>query len=237
MAITEGRGRGGSAAPERASAGETGTAASQRGATRKAILDAALAEFARHGFGGARVSRIAEAAGVNKRMLYHYLGNKEALYLAALESVYETIRARELALDVERLEPRAAVRELVRTIWTHFLEHPEFIAMLANENLNRARYITRSAVIPKLQSPLIALIERLLARGTASGLFRADADPFQLYLSIAGLCYFYFSNHRTLSVIFDRDFMAEEALRARLDHVTEVVLSYLETHRRAVPPA
>ncbi len=203
--------------------------------SRRAILEAALAEFARYGFGGARVSRIAEAAGVNKRMLYHYFGNKEALYLAALERTYETIRARELALDVERLEPREAVRALVRTIWTHFLAHPEFVSMLANENLNRARYIVRSAVIPRLQPPLIALLERLLARGAAAGLFRRDADPLQLYLSIAGLCFFYFSNHRTLAVIFRRDFMAEEALAARLEHVTEVVLSYLEGHRRAVP--
>ncbi len=203
--------------------------------SRRAILEAALAEFARHGFGGARVSRIAEAAGVNKRMLYHYFGNKEALYLAALERTYETIRARELALDVERLEPREAVRALVRTIWTHFLAHPEFVSMLANENLNRARYIVRSAVIPRLQPPLIALIERLLARGAAAGLFRRDADPLQLYLSIAGLCFFYFSNHRTLAVIFRRDFMAEEALRDRLEHVIEMVLAYLETPRRAVP--
>ncbi len=201
--------------------------------SRRAILEAALAEFARHGYGGARVSRIAHTAGVNKRMLYHYFGNKEALYLAALESAYETIRARELALDVERLEPRQAVRALVRTIWSHFLDHPEFVSMLANENLNRARYIVRSAVIPGLQPPLIALIERLLARGVAAGLFRRDADPLQLYLSIAGLCFFYFSNHRTLSVIFRRDFMAEEALAIRLEHVTEMVLSYLEARRRA----
>ena len=205
--------------------------------SRRAILEAALAEFARHGYGGARVSRIAEAAGVNKRMLYHYFGNKEALYLAALERAYETIRARELALDVERMEPREAVRALVRTIWSHFLEHPEFVSMLANENLSRARYIVRSRVIPGLQPPLIARIERLLARGAAAGRFRRDADPLQLYLSIAGLCFFYFSNHRTLSVIFRRDFMAEEALATRLEHVIEMVLSYLEVPRRAVPVA
>ena len=205
--------------------------------SRRAILEAALAEFARHGFGGARVSRIAEAAGVNKRMLYHYFGNKEALYLAALERAYETIRARVLALDVERMEPREAVRALVRTIWSHFLEHPEFVSMLANENLSRARYIVRSKVIPGLQPPLIARIERLLARGAAAGLFRRDADPLQLYLSIAGLCFFYFSNHRTLSVIFRRDFMAEEALATRLEHVIEMVLSYLETPGRALPVA
>lgn len=49
-------------------------------ATRERILDAAKAEFAAAGFGGARVDAIAEAADVNKRMLYHYFGDKRGLY-------------------------------------------------------------------------------------------------------------------------------------------------------------
>lgn len=49
-------------------------------ATRARILDAAKIEFAAVGFAGARVDAIAEAAGVNKRMLYHYFGDKRGLY-------------------------------------------------------------------------------------------------------------------------------------------------------------
>lgn len=49
-------------------------------ATRQRLLDAAFAEFAAHGLAGARVERIVAAAGVNKRMLYHYFGNKEGLF-------------------------------------------------------------------------------------------------------------------------------------------------------------
>src|SRR5216683_4206140 len=48
--------------------------------TRDRILAAALAEFSAHGFAGARVARIARRARVNKRMLYHYFGNKESLF-------------------------------------------------------------------------------------------------------------------------------------------------------------
>lgn len=52
--------------------------------TRERILGAALKEFAARGFAGARVDRIAQRARVNKRMLYHYFGNKEDLFRAIL---------------------------------------------------------------------------------------------------------------------------------------------------------
>jgi len=52
--------------------------------TRGRILSAALKEFAAHGFAGARVDAIAGAAAINKRMLYHYFGDKEGLFRAVL---------------------------------------------------------------------------------------------------------------------------------------------------------
>lgn len=52
--------------------------------TRERILAAALREFAAHGFTGARVDAIARRAGSNKRMLYHYFGDKAGLFQAAL---------------------------------------------------------------------------------------------------------------------------------------------------------
>jgi AcrR family transcriptional regulator len=54
------------------------------GRTRRRILAAALAEFSAKGFAGARVDAIARRAKGNKRMLYHYFGNKEALFSAVL---------------------------------------------------------------------------------------------------------------------------------------------------------
>ncbi len=54
------------------------------GRTRERILAAALKEFAAKGFAGARVDAIARRASINKRMLYHYFGNKEKLFRAIL---------------------------------------------------------------------------------------------------------------------------------------------------------
>jgi AcrR family transcriptional regulator len=53
--------------------------------TKTRILDAALDEFSTYGVAGARVDRIAAAAGCNKNLLYVYFGSKENLFTTVLE--------------------------------------------------------------------------------------------------------------------------------------------------------
>lgn len=195
--------------------------------TRAAILAAASAEFAAKGFDGARVDAIAARADINKRMLYHYFGNKEDLYLAVLEETYRSIRLSEAGLHLEDLPPVEGMRRLVGFTWRYFLEHPEFLSLLNTENLLQAKHLRRSQRVKDLHSPLIGLLERLLARGAVSGAFREGVDPVQLYVTIASLGFFYLSNRWTLSTIFGRDLGHDDELRARGEHIVEVVLSYL----------
>ena len=82
------------------------------GRTSAAILAAAIAEFSEKGLGGARIDAIAERAGINKRMLYHYFGDKEALYARALKEIYAGIRSAERELRLESLDPVAGIRQL-----------------------------------------------------------------------------------------------------------------------------
>ena len=191
------------------------------------ILKAAVAEFARHGLGGARVDRIAARAGANKRMLYYYFGNKDELFLAVLEDSYARIRNAERALHLTDLDPREAMRRLVEFTWRYYLEHPEFLTLLNSENLHRARHIRRSHNIVAMHSPFVAMIKQVLERGARAGEFRRGVDPVQLYISIAGLGYFYLSNRHTLSTIFERDLLAPKSKAERLKHMTGLVLGYL----------
>ena len=195
--------------------------------TQQKILEAATAEFARYGLGGARVDRIAARARANKRMLYYYFGDKEGLFLAALEGRYAHIRNAERSLRLEHLDPREAVRRLVAFTWDYFLEHPEFMTLLNSENLHKGRHVRRSRRVPEMHSHLVALLRDVLRRGEAQGLFRRGVDPVQLYVSIAGEGYFYLSNRYTLSRIFDRDLMAPRALAARARHISEMILNAL----------
>lgn len=197
--------------------------------TRGAILDAATTEFARHGLGGARVDRISAAAGANKRMLYYYFGDKEGLFLAVLEAAYARIRSAEQKLSLLDVAPIESVRKLIRFTWSYFLAHPEFMTLLNSENLHRASHLRKSRRARSLNSPLIETLGAVLERGTREGVFRKGVEPLQLYISIAGLCYFYLSNIHTLSAIFGRDLAAAPARSERLKHMTDVVLGYLRS--------
>ncbi|OFZ92696.1 MAG: TetR family transcriptional regulator [Betaproteobacteria bacterium RIFCSPLOWO2_02_67_12] len=191
------------------------------------ILKAATDEFARHGLGGARVDRIAARAGANKRMLYYYYGNKDELFLAVLEAAYARIRSAEHELRLADLEPQEAIRRLVRFTWDYYLAHPEFLTLLSTENLHQACHLKRSQHIAAMHSPFVATIREVLRRGVAAGKFRSGVDPVQLYISIAGLGYFYLGNRHTLSTIFRRPLLAPRHKAERLRHMIELVLGYL----------
>jgi len=195
--------------------------------TKQDILVAARVEFCEFGLDGARVDRIAKRASANKRLLYHYFGNKEALYAAVLLEAYREIREGESELHLVALEPVEAMRRLVRFTFDHFRKHPWFIRLLATENIQRAEFVKRIADIPALHSPIVTQIRTILEAGQKAGLFRRNVDPIHLYISVAGVSYFYFSNIHTLSVIFDRPLESEHEMLARRQHVEEVILGYL----------
>jgi AcrR family transcriptional regulator len=201
--------------------------------TKRAILEAATVEFVAHGFAGASVNEIAARAQVNKRMLYHYYGKKDDLYLAVLERIYKGIRSAETQLRLGDLPPRQAIETLVLFTWKYFLDHPEFLSLLNTENMLQARHLRRSTRISDLHSPLISMITDVLARGEAEGAFRKGVDPVQLYISIASLGFFYLSNRHTLSTVFKRDLQDEAMLKERGRHIVEVVLGYLHADASA----
>ena len=191
------------------------------------ILAAARDEFAEFGLGGARVDRIAERAGLNKRLIYYYFADKETLFQAVLEQSYRDIRAAEQQLNLLEVEPIDAVRRLVRFTWDYYLAHPEFLTLLNSANLHKARHLAESKRARELNSPLIETLAAVLERGRRDGSFRGGVDPVQLYVSIAGMAYFYLSNSYTLSAIFGRDLLSPKARSERLSHMTDVILGYL----------
>jgi AcrR family transcriptional regulator len=196
--------------------------------SREAILAAARDEFAEHGLGGARVERIAERSGLNKRLIYYYFADKDALFSAVLEDTYRRIRESEQCLHLTDLPPPEALRKLTEFTWNYYLEHPEFLTLLNSENLHRARHLRASGKrAQELNSPLVQTLGDILECGRKAGQFRGGVDPVQLYITIAAIAYFYLSNNHTLSAIFDRDLMSPKALHERLSHVCDVILGYV----------
>jgi AcrR family transcriptional regulator len=193
-------------------------------ATRRRILGAAKAEFARKGLGGARVDDIATRARINKRMLYHYFGNKEELFRITLEDAYAGIREAEALLEIEKDEPLTALSRLVHFTWDYYLSNPEFITLVNSENLHKARHIKASARMREMSRPFVGRMKALLERGQATGLFRAGLDPVQVNITIAAIGYYYLTNRYTGSIVFERELMSAEALAERLEFNTNTIL-------------
>jgi len=196
-------------------------------ATRRRILEAALAEFAQKGLAGARVDEIALQANANKRMIYAYYVSKEDLWLTVLERAYTAKRDEERALDVEALPPREAMAKLVAFNLRYTAAHPEFVALLNEENLNHAAHLRRSTEVKALYTPLLETLRAVLTRGEAEGVFRRGVDPMQLYVTLVGIGHFYIANRHTLSTIFGSGLTTRKALAAREAHCIEVILGYL----------
>jgi TetR/AcrR family transcriptional regulator len=196
-------------------------------ATRSKLLTAARREFASSGLAGARVDEIAARAGVNKQLVYHYFGDKDALYLAVLEWVYEELRAQERKLNLEGLPPERAIKKLIESSFDHLAAHPDFIVLLNDENRGGARHVRGSRKLPAMHSPLVSLVSSILGEGVKAGVFRKGINPVHLYISIAGLSYFYFSNSPTLSAIFGKDLSSRAARQARRRHVVDLVMHSL----------
>jgi len=196
-------------------------------ATRARILKAATAEFARHGFAGARGERIAARARSSERMLYYSFGSKEGLVRAALEAVSAALRDAERALRLDERPALEALEGFCRFVWRYYVDHPEFISLVNTENLHQARHLRKSPRVHELVSPVVGMLGELLERGERERVFRAGVDPVELYLAIASLGYFVLSNQHTLSAVLGRELREPEQLARHWQESAELVRRYV----------
>ncbi len=196
-------------------------------ATSQAILESAIVEFCEYGLNGASTSRIVERAGCNIRMLYHYFQNKETLYKAALEQVYNQLRGKEAELSILDRDPMDAIKTLTAFTFDYMRDTPAFIKLVLGENLLQGEFISTIPSIPRSSRPFIQSIQTQLDRGVAAGIFRSGIDATQLYISIVSLSFMYLSSQYTLSVTFGVDISSEENIRTRRLHVVDMIEKYL----------
>ena len=203
------------------------TARSHTAEAREQILQAAREEFAEFGFNGGRVDNIARRSGLNKQLVYYYFGSKDDLYRAALEAIYSEIRLRERELDMRSLAPEEAIARLIDFSLNYLAQHHEFIRILADENAMGAPHLQNAETMLATNSPLIAEIGATLRDGETRGIFRRGIDPLELYISIAGMTFFYFANGRTMSAIFGRDLSQPAVIESYRQHITALILGGL----------
>ncbi len=190
--------------------------------TQEALLRAAVAEFAREGYGGARVERISRAARSNDRMLYYYFGSKERLFQRVVEHCYADIVAREEALPINLEHPREALADLVAFNWNYYWEKPELLSILASENLFKGSHV-KDNISKTFANRQLDILNRILESGAKSRDFKPGCDPLMVFLSILSLTYFYRANLYTLSNYMRIDFAKSELREKWLKHIQGMI--------------
>lgn len=196
--------------------------------TRADILEVAAAHFASHGFSGSRVDEIAAETNTSKRMIYYYFGSKEGLYREVLGRRYNEIRVLEKASGFDHDDPETALATLVGGTFDYHQSHSDFVRLVMVENIHRGENIGEVPGIDSRADSVLDVLRKLLDRGAAAGLFRADIDPFQLHMSISALCFYNVSNRYTLSRIFARDIASVEMEAVRRANVIEMIMRWVK---------
>jgi AcrR family transcriptional regulator len=156
-----------------------------------------------------RSDEIAERTRTTKRMIYYYFGRKEQLYVALLQRAYATAREAEREVDVDHLEPSAAIRRLAELTFDH------------------AEQMAQSERLTDLNTPAIELIARILERGRDEGVFRRDVDPVDLHAMISAFCVLRVANRHTFGALFGRDLTDPDRRETYRTMLGDMVVDYL----------
>src|SRR5690606_17961756 len=195
--------------------------------TKSRILSSARKEFSTYGYAGARVDRIGKNVQSTVLMVYYYFKDKDDIYLKSLESFYLDIREAENQLNLDTVPPIKAIGALIDFTFDYFLNHPEFISIVNNENLLKGQFVKKSKIIHETAAPLLSRIGSIMERGQMAGLFRQNIDPGHLYMSITALSRLHVSTRYTMSALFKLDLSDSDWLQERRAHVHDMILHYI----------
>jgi len=208
--------------------------------TRRRILQAAIRLFARQGFHAVSVDAIVALAQVNKRMVYHYFGSKDALFEAALVEVYQRIEKIEFHAIERGRTPREKLARLLESYFAFLDDEPEFTRLLQWENLEKGRHLTTENHL-LTKNPFFARFQAIVQDGIASGEFRHDLNVPHLLIHFIGLCFIYHSNRFSLSQSLELDLgdpaEKQRGLRQVLNLVFEGIASAPAAAASALPGA
>lgn len=195
--------------------------------TKGEILQIAFEEFAENGLLGANADAIAARANITKRLIFYYFNSKEELYRAVLEMAYGKMRAAEEDLHLNALEPQAAIRRLAEFTFDFHQANPEFVRLVAIENIHRGRHIQRSEKLSQMTRPIIGQIERVLAKGRDLGVIRPGIDALELHATLNALSLFSVANRHTFEAQFRWDMSSPEAKARRRTEIAELLWRYV----------
>jgi len=160
--------------------------------TRARLLQAALKEFASHGYAGARVARIARNARANQRMVYHYFGSKEGLYEATyMRMDAEMLRRLQPILERLAANPVKGFADAVREFFDIARQNATMSRLFVGEALERKRRLRYEFTSRDPGFQALPHFLQLIQRGRATGQLSDRADTLLALLIAAMFCIVY----------------------------------------------
>lgn len=206
---------------------------------REAILRAAREIFAARGFSGARVDDIAEAAGYNKALIFHYFSDKLGLYQTLVARMKSDIIGRlsaylrqfeegeEYANQVERCA--TLFTSCVRWLFDYYVAHPEIHRMMLWEAAEG--WHTFSGCVAKVEDPTWPLrILRVIRQAQTNGIIRADLSaelPLMMCMSLPVI--YLGSIHRFEAIFGEHDYATPEALIQAREQIASLLVQGILT--------
>ncbi|RQR27549.1 TetR/AcrR family transcriptional regulator [Burkholderia sp. Bp9142] len=154
--------------------------------TRRAIMDAALDEFAERGFDGASMRRIGERAGLEYTLITYHFRNKDTLWRAVAEDAFAQIEVKwNNAIPIDsKMSPADRVREEFRTFLKFTIEHTAFHHFMLRENQGnspRLEWLVQNVLL-KTRDRILPQIRAAQADGAL-----IKVDPDLLYYMLIGM--------------------------------------------------
>jgi TetR/AcrR family transcriptional regulator len=202
--------------------------------TREAILTAAEAVFAEHGFDGARIDVIAETSGYNKTLIFRYFGDKLGLYAEVLKRIDQQaseLQARlmgplfedeTIASDAQRF--RAFFKTAIGAFFDYMVEHPRVMRILIWEHAEGWQTFAKVASLFKVEG--LDQIEAFFERARRAEFFRSDFDPIVLLMLAEQICWFYPTSLPFYQIVLPRrDFTSAESQARAREHIIEFIVA------------
>lgn len=198
--------------------------------SRAAILKAAIKEFAEHGIAGARTDAIAQAARVNKALLYYYFKDKEAIYEAVLDHVFSGLRDTVVPVLESNAPPREKLLNYLGAYFDYIAANPRFPRVVQGEWIR-----TGTERTPQMQRiareyfrPIYQKLGEVMQQGIAAGEFR-PVDTMHFVPSMVAIIVFYFSAAPVIKSLMKIDPLAPERIAERRAFVMDFISNALFT--------
>ncbi len=197
--------------------------------TRGRILEVATRVFAAKGFAGSPLSEIVRASGVNKRMVYHYFGDKQGLYRAAFVHQWGELKNWFDRALRRRLEEAGASSPSIGDamlealgVFSDFLStHQEFVRLLLWDGLEGGA--VSKSIWTDVRGPIFAQIEFLVKQGQKEGWLEASLDPAHVVISFLGATTIYFAFAPSLADMLRAEPLSPKSLATRREQMSRLL--------------